>query len=790
MKNRILILAVVLMAAIAGAAQKTKVFENPVYESANTSTIEITRIETGKEATVVSATIWYRHNYWVRLLGSCVLKGRTTGREYKMLRVEGIETDKEVWMPASERIDFKMFFEPLGSEEKTVDFLEGPSDTNPWKIEGISLEPQSIDLQGSWQEAGNAGNVLAAFVKDRLLYDGEIWRYTATKKGKNITLDITRGGTSRQLFAVQKSDGNLLLKKDKKDKGVLLTRKAQTVTEDAYTFNPKRATPLFFRAGKVVLKGCYINNRSDKEPQKFLKILKYNNVLSYTNNELVDIKRDGTFEAEFEIDHPHYVFLLEPFNSMVFLTPGDTLTFCIDAVEENRRHYTGYTPAVLGNTLSAQLTRNTISCGKLIEKSIDGVKEACTYDKKHSATKESALAFVEKVAPLFKEIYEQAPALLAGLPLSTVAKDIIVTNTVEELFTNILDVAMRYSDNSYVQVDENVYEPNKDYIPLTKTNYYTFLKDSVNFQNILDNNYLFCNNNNWLVFNRFTFEIPYIYRSRIYNADVNNFDKRDFIKELAARFENKDFEHALEYFKYGKHYTGNFHSKTAEIAAEIPFDSIPSRNYIYRKAFKDIQEELGVGNCMLIQQSIMEASGCDERINLDETLEDVASVMPFITNPVVAGQLMNYLRKIIAKQEGGAGAKSMRPEVAEFLSSLTKKYPGEVIILDFWGLGCGPCRAAMLRHRELVEEFAGKVRFVYICDLNNPTDAVNEFFTTNNIKGENLRVSEDVWALLSSHFNFSGVPHIEILQPDGSLLDNSDRVSLDKFYIENVLLKK
>lgn len=792
MKNRLLIIVAALSVTLMAVAQKTRVVENPVFESANTSSIEFTRIEVNKEATVVSAIIWQRHNYWVKINSSSVLKGCTTGREYKLLRVEGVEADKELWMPANNRLDCTLYFEPVSGEDVSVDFTENlDAGQNPWEIKGISLQPALGFLQGSWEPVEDAGNVVAAFMRNRLLYDGEVWKYTAVPKGKNITLDITCGGVTRQLIAVQKGNGNILLKKDKKDKGTLLTRKAQPTGDDGYTYNPSTATPLFFRHGKVVLKGCVINNNTGAEQQKLMKILKYNNALSFSGNELVTINRDGSFQCEFEIDYPHYVYMQSPLNTMVFVVPGDTVVMCYDTVESNREYYTNRAPAVLGNSLSAQITRYSMPCRNIIGNGIEGLNEYTTFNKSHSATQESALAFVGKAAPLFEEIYGKAPSLLAGLPLSPVAKDIIITNVVEELFTNVLDVDMYFeNENGYIK-NEGAWTPKEDFVPLLKMGYYSFLNDSTNIRNILNNSYLLCNRNNWVVFNRFAFGIVSNFANPIYMDRNANMEKLPSIKELSALPENRDnedFKNAVAFLNYGNHYTGEYNAKVVEIARNIPFGSLPTNNYIYGQTFDEIEKELGFGNCVMLQQAIMEFTSLKEN-DLGTTMELMAGVMPFITNPVVAGQLANGLRRIVAEREGGI-EKKMRPEVAHFLESLNKKYPGEVIILDFWGLGCGPCRSAMLAHRELVEKYAGKVRFVYICDAANPEAAVNEFFTTNNIKGENMRVSADTWAYLSSHFNFSGIPHMEILLKDGTLYKSSDGFHLNDSFIENSLLKE
>jgi thiol-disulfide isomerase/thioredoxin len=182
---------------------------------------------------------------------------------------------------------------------------------------------------------------------------------------------------------------------------------------------------------------------------------------------------------------------------------------------------------------------------------------------------------------------------------------------------------------------------------------------------------------------------------------------------------------------------------------------------------------------MMFQRSIVECFGEDD---VDELMEHLAGTIPFFTNPLIAANVLATLRKLVAEKEGGTTEKKMLPEVTKFLDSLKKKYPDELIIIDFWGLGCGPCKAGMLRHRELVEKYAGKVRFVYVCDEpSNPEAEVNKFFTENNIKGENVRVSPDMWKMLSHDFKFTGIPHLEILLKDGTIMEEGSYHINDDF---------
>lgn len=114
----------------------------PTYTLRNTETLEIEKIVVTDTATVLSVDAYSRPNYWVALSSRTILKGKETGKTYRLLRSDGFALDSRVVMPESGNVSFTLYFEPLDSEEQQLDFIEGES-PNDFRIEGLSFTPPS-----------------------------------------------------------------------------------------------------------------------------------------------------------------------------------------------------------------------------------------------------------------------------------------------------------------------------------------------------------------------------------------------------------------------------------------------------------------------------------------------------------------------------------------------------------------------------------------------------------------------------------------------------------------------
>ncbi len=107
------------------------------------------------------------------------------------------------------------------------------------------------------------------------------------------------------------------------------------------------------------------------------------------------------------------------------------------------------------------------------------------------------------------------------------------------------------------------------------------------------------------------------------------------------------------------------------------------------------------------------------------------------------------------------------------------KYKGKVVYLDFWGMGCGPCIAAMPYAKKLKEKLKDEpIEFVYasVQEIrnNNWEEVFEATFTDNNHyvleKGFNSR--------LHKFMEINWVPSYMIFDKEGKLTDfNADRPS-------------
>ncbi len=127
-RNLFLSYLLLFLITTSGVAQHV-IVEYPQYESINTSSFVISKIELRDSVTVLYCDFYNstRPDAWVSISSKSYLKGKS-GLIYKILSSEGYRLDERAVMPKSGNLSFKLFVEPLRKDENTFDFMEGEYD--------------------------------------------------------------------------------------------------------------------------------------------------------------------------------------------------------------------------------------------------------------------------------------------------------------------------------------------------------------------------------------------------------------------------------------------------------------------------------------------------------------------------------------------------------------------------------------------------------------------------------------------------------------------------------------
>ena len=137
MRMRCTFMASVLSALVLTACHAgPKVVENPLIECANTSALDVVKVELTDTATVLHVNAYYRPHNWIRIDSGTYLCA--DGEKYALTHAQGITPDSLFWMPESGEASFVLAFQPLPKRTDSFDFIESDCE-DCFKLFGIDL---------------------------------------------------------------------------------------------------------------------------------------------------------------------------------------------------------------------------------------------------------------------------------------------------------------------------------------------------------------------------------------------------------------------------------------------------------------------------------------------------------------------------------------------------------------------------------------------------------------------------------------------------------------------------
>ena len=138
------------------------------------------------------------------------------------------------------------------------------------------------------------------------------------------------------------------------------------------------------------------------------------------------------------------------------------------------------------------------------------------------------------------------------------------------------------------------------------------------------------------------------------------------------------------------------------------------------------------------------------------------------THPFIHQKAEQFYNKQIA-QTDIASPLPVTP-MADLIRSLCAKYPGKILMIDFWGMSCGPCRGAIQLSKELRAEIAKRddVKLIFIAGerTTEGSDEYKKYVSEWLADEETICVTKSDFVRLQELFQFNSIPHYETITPD------------------------
>ena len=154
-------------------------------------------------------------------------------------------------------------------------------------------------------------------------------------------------------------------------------------------------------------------------------------------------------------------------------------------------------------------------------------------------------------------------------------------------------------------------------------------------------------------------------------------------------------------------------------------------------------------------------------------MASLSNLMPVyldvLTNPYIHQKAEEFYAKKMEQKEVAAPLPADNPS-ADLIRSLCEKYPGRYLVIDFWGMYCGPCRAEIEYSKEQRAKIAQRddVKLVFIAEerTSEGSDEYKKYVAEWLTDEETVCLAKSDFNHMMELFHFSGTPHYETITPD------------------------
>jgi len=267
---------------------------------------------------------------------------------------------------------------------------------------------------------------------------------------------------------------------------------------------------------------------------------------------------------------------------------------------------------------------------------------------------------------------------------------------------------------------------------------------------------------NYLQLQRIDFDNPLLMASNDFSITINRLQYSKILR-TGGFITEKNMEQWIE----------NLYNAFREVSASDHDDLIAQIC-----GYKEMQNH--VRNCIDNESEFIPSILANKNMP-DTTKQRIVSECPSIdslmphhlahfTNQGIRQLAEQYIARETAKTE----PTTPLPEnnwAADFIRSFNARYPGRILMFDFWGMGCGPCRQAIQDSKPKRAETAklNDVKLIFVAEefSSEGSEPYKKYVSEWLADEETVCLPVADYARLRELFEFNGIPHYETITPDG-----------------------